>query len=99
MSDDADLAGDLRLAVRFLVIGRVQGVGFRAAARREAQDLGVHGHALNRDDGSVEVVAEGLAQSMQAFADWLHRGPALAAVKEVRSEAIAATGRSGFGVG
>ena len=43
-------------AARFIVRGKVQGVGFRAATRRHAAGLGIHhGHAINRADGDVEV--------------------------------------------
>ncbi|HYE87779.1 MAG TPA: acylphosphatase [Vicinamibacterales bacterium] len=91
--------GSERVAARFLVRGRVQGVGFRAATRREAQTLGVDGRAVNLPDGRVEVIAEGSAVAVQALADWLHRGPALARVDAVDREDIPASGRAGFGVG
>jgi len=53
-------------AYRYLVHGRVQGVGYRYFVWRQAEALGVTGFARNRADGSVEVVAEG---SEQALAD------------------------------
>src|SRR5262249_62389679 len=46
-------------AYRFIVQGRVQGVGYRYFARRQAEALGVTGYARNRADGTVEVVGEG----------------------------------------
>lgn len=61
-------------AARFRVDGRVQGVGFRAATRMQARALGLRGHARNLDDGSVEVVAEGEAQALEALAQWLEDG-------------------------
>lgn len=44
---------------RFVVTGRVQGVGFRWYVMERAQELGLTGYVLNRRDGTVEVVAEG----------------------------------------
>jgi acylphosphatase len=46
----------------FTVHGRVQGVWFRDSTRREAERLGVQGHAINRPDGTVEVLAYGSAR-------------------------------------
>ena len=45
----------------FTVHGRVQGVWFRESTRREAEPLGIAGHAINLPDGSVEVFAVGIA--------------------------------------
>ena len=87
------------LAARFRVTGVVQGVGFRAATRREAQQLSLAGHAVNREDGSVEVLAEGARAALDTLETWLHRGPAFARVASVEREDIAASGRAGFGVG
>lgn len=71
---------------RFLVSGRVQGVGFRAAARTEALRLGVSGHARNLRDGTVEVVASGSAAAIAALEAWLQHGPDGARVDAVRRE-------------
>lgn len=70
-------------AERFLVSGRVQGVGYRAFARREAEALGLSGHALNLPDGRVEVLAIGAAAAREALAAALARGPMLARVDAV----------------
>lgn len=88
-----------RCAARFVVSGQVQGVGFRAATRREAQRLAIDGHALNLADGSVEVLAEGAAAALAELESWLHRGPAFARVAAVTREEMPASGRRGFGVG
>ena len=45
-------------AYRYVVQGRVQGVGYRYFVLRQADTLGVSGFARNRPDGAVEVVAE-----------------------------------------
>jgi len=74
-------------AARFLVSGRVQGVAFRAHARREAESLGLAGHARNLADGRVEVLAHGDAAAIDRLADWLRQGPPLARVDAVAREA------------
>jgi len=87
------------VAARFRISGRVQGVGFRAATRRQAQTLGVDGYAHNREDGSVEVLAQGAPEAVDALARWLERGPAFADVSKVVRETVEPTPRAGFGVG
>lgn len=73
-------------AARFIVTGKVQGVFFRASTRDQAQQLGLHGHALNLPDGSVEVVAAGSAGAIDALEDWLRQGPPLARVEGLLRE-------------
>ena len=60
---------------RFVVTGRVQGVGFRWFAARAARSLGVAGWARNHDDGSVEVGAAAAGATLDAFEAALKRGP------------------------
>ena len=69
--------------VRFIVIGKVQGVFFRASAREQARRLDLSGHAKNLDDGSVEVIACGDAANIAALERWLQTGPAAARVERV----------------
>lgn len=66
-----------------LVSGDVQGVGYRAYARRHALDLGLAGTAENLDDGRVEVVAEGPRSELEHLLVFLRRGPAHAQVTGV----------------
>ncbi len=68
---------------RFLVRGRVQGVGFRWFVSRKAEELGIAGHAINLEDGSVEVVARGGEAALAELARLLQRGPRLAQVSSV----------------
>jgi acylphosphatase len=73
------------MATRHLsILGRVQGVGFRDALRRQAERLGVRGWVRNRTDGSVEALAQGPAGALDALIAWARRGPPLASVTEVR---------------
>jgi acylphosphatase len=60
---------------RAIVTGTVQGVGFRWAAREQAQRLGVAGWARNRADGSVELEVEGDPESVERMLAWLREGP------------------------
>ena len=82
MSEEAKCAG-AGLGSRWLVSGRVQRVGFRAATRREANRLGLRGHARNLPDGRVEVVAAGAPEAVREMREWLNRGPTLARVDGV----------------
>lgn len=65
----------------YRLAGRVQGVGFRAFIRREAQRLGLAGWARNAPDGSVEVEAAGSPDELAAFEDRLRQGPPAARVE------------------
>jgi acylphosphatase len=67
----------------FRVSGRVQGVGFRWSAAREAEALGLRGAVRNAADGTVEVAAEGPRGALDRFGAWLHRGPPGARVATV----------------
>ena len=80
-------------AFRAVVAGRVQGVGFRYSAVRQARALGIAGSVANRPDGSVEVVAEGDAASLEGMLAWLRRGPPGAHVREVQVDWLSWTGR------
>lgn len=65
------------------VKGRVQGVWFRDSTRREAEQLGITGHAINLENGDVEVFACGSKEALDALCDWLKQGPPLARVTAV----------------
>jgi len=82
--------------VRFVVSGRVQGVFFRASTRSEALRLGVAGHARNLADGSVEVIAGGDDEALDALEKWLRVGPPSARVDSVRREVIPDRELGGF---
>ncbi|HSZ83324.1 MAG TPA: acylphosphatase [Polyangia bacterium] len=77
---------------RATVRGRVQGVGFRAAAASEARRLRLTGWIRNHLDGSVEVEAEGADAAAASFLAWLRRGPSYAHVTSVSPEWLPATG-------
>ena len=62
-------------ARRFLVTGRVQGVGFRWFVHREASELDLRGWVRNTEDGDVEVVASGSAEDIAELRASLREGP------------------------
>ena len=72
------------MAKRYIVRGRVQGVGFRWFVDHEARQLGMAGWVRNNVDGSVEVLAIGSPQQHAALRDKLQRGPRAARVDEVQ---------------
>jgi len=63
--------------------GMVQGVGFRYSAVREAHRLRVNGWVRNASNGDVEVWAEGTAEQLAAFLEWLRRGPQFSRIDSV----------------
>jgi acylphosphatase len=69
--------------VQLIVRGRVTGVYFRAASQREAKRLGITGWVKNRNDGSVELVAEGDEDTIKEIIAWAHHGPSAARVDGV----------------
>lgn len=71
------------MALRLLISGRVQGVGYRAWAVGEAEELGLAGFVRNRRDGSVEILVRGPAAEVERFVAACHRGPWGAAVSRI----------------
>jgi acylphosphatase len=84
-------------ARRFLVRGRVQGVGFRWFVEREARILGVAGWVRNNADSSVEVLAMGTRDQLAGLRSRLREGPRAARVDNVdESEAKPVSGLTTF---
>jgi acylphosphatase len=79
-------------AFRATVRGRVQGVGFRYSAVREAQSLRISGMVRNTSRGDVEVYAEAGPDALVAFASWLRQGPSGAHVHSVDLDWVPPTG-------
>ncbi|MGA2695044.1 MAG: acylphosphatase [Terriglobales bacterium] len=71
------------LARRYLVRGRVQGVGFRWFVEREAYTLGISGWVRNNPDSSVEVLAMGTTAQLDALQSKLRQGPRAARVDHI----------------
>ncbi len=84
------------VARRFLIGGRVQGVGFRMFAEARAAAEGVHGYVQNLPDGRVEALVEGDDEAVDRIEMALRRGPAGADVEsfevEIQAPTLRATG-------
>ncbi len=89
----------MRVARRFLIRGRVQGVGFRYFADSVAAREGLHGWVRNLPDGGVEARVEGDAEAVERFERAVRHGPPAARVDEVEVEDEVPHGReTGFTV-
>lgn len=69
---------------RYIITGRVQGVGFRWFVEREASAIGVCGWVRNNDNGSVEVLASGSDEQLAKLRTRLKEGPRASRVDEVQ---------------
>jgi acylphosphatase len=85
-------------SVRLTIIGRVQGVGYRAWVEREAARRGLAGWVRNRRDGSVEAVISATAGEVEAMIAACRRGPRLAEVVRIDIEDVAGPVGAGFSV-
>lgn len=70
-------------ALSIKVLGKVQGVWFRASTKNKADDLELKGTVQNSSDGSVSIEVEGPVKAMDEFIEWCKLGPESATVKEV----------------
>lgn len=69
-----------------IVSGMVQGVFFRRNTQKKAQELGLVGWVRNLFSGKVEILCEGKKEQIEQLMEWLHSGPRLAKVKDVKIE-------------
>ena len=89
----------MRLARRYFISGRVQGVGFRWFAERAATREGLHGWVRNTSDGRVEIQAEGEREALDRFEGHVSHGPSGARVEHVDVTDCGASGLdTGFSV-
>jgi acylphosphatase len=85
-----------RQAIRCVIVGRVQGVYYRAATAEQAARLALDGWVKNLADGRVEVVMSGDAAAIAELASWLWSGPPAARVSAVHVEEWTGNVPSGF---
>jgi len=70
--------------VHFTIIGKVQGVFYRATAKERADEMGIKGWVKNKDEGNVEAVSSGTKEQIEQFVEWCKKGPKRAIVTEVQ---------------
>lgn len=75
---------DGKKRIHLIIQGKVQGVFFRASTKDKASELGLCGFVRNKQDGTVEVVAEGHLSELQNLADWCRIGPSRSRVDMVQ---------------
>ncbi len=83
-----NIALDEKIRYKIRVRGRVQGVGFRWSAVREANDRGIAGYVKNMPDGSVYIEAEGSGEQLNSFVEWCSEGPGLSFVESVVADPL-----------
>ena len=71
-----------------IVSGIVQGVGFRYATLKKANELGITGWIKNRIDGKVETVIEGENDSLKQMLSWLKKGPSQANITDTEVQEL-----------
>ena len=84
----------MKVARRYVITGRVQGVGFRWFTHDVAVREGVHGWVRNLANGAVEVVGEGDQAAVDRLEAAVRRGPSSARVERFDVEEIAPAGRT-----
>ena len=84
----------MRVARRYLISGRVQGVGFRAFTEVQAAVEGLHGWVRNLRDGRVEALFEGDVEAVDRAEAKLRRGPAGSRIEEITVDRVAPSGRA-----
>ncbi len=85
-------------AIRAVVSGEVQNVGFREATVGRASELELRGWVRNEDDGTMRVHAEGAPRALDALAGFLREGPRLARVAGVETEPAKVEGHEQFAI-
>lgn len=88
----------MTVARNVVASGRVQGVFFRDATRREALRLGVSGWVSNRSDGAVEAHLEGPTDAVAQLVQWCRDGPRSADVEDLQVTEVEPEGLEGFEV-
>ena len=75
------MESELRLDL--VIVGRVQGVGYRYSAKMKVESLGIRGSVQNLRDGSVFVTAQGEKDAIDNFIKWCKKGPPGAIVRKI----------------
>lgn len=76
----------MKKRAHLIVHGDVQGVGLRYLVRNQAKVLNITGWIINRDNGTVELVAEGEESDLKKLIEFCRHGPRYAKIEEVKVE-------------
>ena len=87
---------ETKLLYKIHVRGRVQGVGFRWSAAKEARSRGITGYVKNLPDGSVYIEAEGSREQLDFFAEWCGHGPGFGYVESVNIDTFPPVNHNDF---
>lgn len=79
-----------------IVVGRVQGVGFRWFTKETAESLGLTGWVTNREDGSVEAEVQGQDGAVEGFLKAVRTGNPYARVDEIATKPLAVKDETAF---
>jgi acylphosphatase len=79
--------------MKYLISGRVQGIGYRAFVRASAQKLKISGFVKNLVNGKVEVFAQGDENDLTLFLEILAQGPRMSEVHEIESLTLPSSSR------
>ncbi len=72
--------------IHLLISGKVQGVFYRAGAKRKAEELDLKGWVRNTPDNKVEIVAEGEEDKLREMIEWCYNGSSGAVVSDIKTE-------------
>lgn len=86
----------IRVVFHLLISGRVQGVGYRAWAMRQATKHGLDGWVRNCSDGTVEALVSGPEDAVRDFLFACHKGPLAASVKHIAATPLEESVEPGF---
>lgn len=92
------MSAETDTAVRLLIEGRVQGVGYRQWMAGAARGLGLRGFVRNLSDGRVEAVVAGAPERIEQLIRRADRGPKSAWVSNVSREPVASPTQTGFDI-
>jgi acylphosphatase len=74
--------------VQLVIRGKVQGVFYRATAKKVAEELGVKGRIKNTKDNNVDAIITGTEEQVQQFIEWCKKGPPRAQVSDVTATQV-----------
>jgi acylphosphatase len=86
------------IARHIRVVGKVQGVFFRASTKAKADELNIKGSVRNEPGGTVYIEAEGDPANMEQFVDWCRQGPPRSRVDNLDVRDAKVTGYTDFSV-